>query len=272
MKASVVLRVKKLKGADIVLRAARHNKRTIQAELGAYGHIDVSRTHLNQTLWGPKEPEEIAKRADKLMSEAGITKPRKDCVRALEIVLSLPVENDVDKESYFYDAAKWFGRRFGGEQNILSADIHYDEEVPHCHVIILPLIDGRMIGSSAIGYKGKLNRLKDDFHKEIGSLYGLDRPATPLHGTAKVKAGEAVIAEIRRLDDPVLKSRFWHPVEKAIRANPAAFLENLGVEGQRVRDRRSMASIMTSTGKGAGMLEAEAIINRQSIKSEAYAL
>jgi len=47
MSGAAILRIKKLKGGGIITVAARHNRRVIQAELGAAGSIDPTRSHLN---------------------------------------------------------------------------------------------------------------------------------------------------------------------------------------------------------------------------------
>ena len=50
MSGAAFLRLKKLKGSGIIGKAARHNRRVIQAELGATGSIDPARSHLNETV------------------------------------------------------------------------------------------------------------------------------------------------------------------------------------------------------------------------------
>ena len=53
----------KLTGGGIIGKAARHNRRVIQAELGASGTIDATRSHLNITLMGPSTADEVAQLA-----------------------------------------------------------------------------------------------------------------------------------------------------------------------------------------------------------------
>ena len=66
MSGTSFLRVKKLKGAGIVLAAARHNKRTIAAEIGASGSIDPARIGMNVSLLGDMSPEAIDTQAKAL--------------------------------------------------------------------------------------------------------------------------------------------------------------------------------------------------------------
>jgi len=78
MSAASFLRVQKLNGAGIIRTAGRHNLREIQAELGASGSIDATRTHMNQTLAGPATADDVAQLAKDLMQAAGATSVRKN--------------------------------------------------------------------------------------------------------------------------------------------------------------------------------------------------
>ncbi|MBC7455332.1 MAG: hypothetical protein H7335_16885, partial [Massilia sp.] len=86
------LRIKKLTGKVIIEVAARHNHREILAELGAApgGHIDPARVGLNRVLRGHGTAAAVASQAKILMDAAGVKAMRKDAVRALEIIFSLP--------------------------------------------------------------------------------------------------------------------------------------------------------------------------------------
>ncbi len=50
MSGAAFMRLDKLKENGIWLKAARHNKRTIQAELGASGHIDDGMASIDDLL------------------------------------------------------------------------------------------------------------------------------------------------------------------------------------------------------------------------------
>lgn len=123
--APTILKLKKLRGQAFPLTAARHNRRTIQAELGAAGHIDPKRTHLNQTLAGADTPEGVAAQAKELMQAAGVPKKlRKDAVTALEALFSIPKSLAIDRDAYFAKCLAWVADEFGGTDNILSAPAH----------------------------------------------------------------------------------------------------------------------------------------------------
>ena len=149
MTAPAVLRLKKLTGAGIVLAAARHNRRAIAAELGVASHINPARCCLNVRMEGPDTPEGVAELAQALMGAAGVGKLRRDAVRAVEVVFSLPAGGaGVDPAAYFAACVAWAREQFGP---VLSADAHHDEATPHAHVLCLPLKAGRMVGSDLVG-------------------------------------------------------------------------------------------------------------------------
>jgi hypothetical protein len=101
-------------------------------------------------LAGPSDPAVVGALAKDSMTANGIVKLRKDAIRAIEIIVSWPLthwEKPDDVIEACVLAMKW-AARFGV---MLSATIHTDEGVPHCHFVILPLIEGHMVGSDAVG-------------------------------------------------------------------------------------------------------------------------
>ena len=113
------LRFGKLTGSGRLLVAARHNKRELQAERGADGHINASLSNLNYCVAGEPTPDAINAKAKRMRSDAGITTVRRDAVQAIEALFSLPVGSSVDHRRYFEDCTHWAGAQFGHD-NILS--------------------------------------------------------------------------------------------------------------------------------------------------------
>lgn len=251
MSGAAFLRVKKLKGGGIITVAARHNRRVIQAELGAAGSIDPARSHLNETLAGPLTAADVGQLAKHLMAAAGVRKLRKDAVMGLEFVFSLLPGHTLDDRAYFTACADWAGAAFGGAHNILSVDIHRDEAAPHCHVLLLPLVDGRMDGSNLIGGKQKLMALQKDFHAKVAARYGLSKAPARLSGSAKQATVTAVLQRLRETSDGALQSAAWSVIREAVERDPAPFLLTLGLEVATPKKQiRTMAQIFTSKGKG----------------------
>ena len=236
------------KGSGHLLVAARHNKRTIQAEKGAGSHIDASRSRLNFSLRGESTPEAINDVARRKMDAAGIIKLRKDAIRAIEILFSLPFKSTIDPRDYFEHCKRWAGDRFG-QENILSSDVHLDESCPHCHVLILPLRDGRMVGSAMIGGRAQLIETRKHFNDNVATLYGL-RLEPRLRGASKEALAEAVTKRLTGTSDPVTHSSLWQVVRDAIGRDPAPFALALNIPLPTEQPKtKSVAAIFTGTGK-----------------------
>lgn len=251
MSGAAFLRVKKLKGGGIIAVAARHNKREIQAELGATASIDPTRSRLNETMHGPGAAGDVGQLAKDLMTAAGVTRLRKDAVMALEIVFSLPPGHAIDDRAYFAACVAWVGSRFGDAKNILSADIHRDEAAPHCHVLVLPLIGGRMDGGRMVGNKQKLIEMQKQFHLDVAGRYGLSKAPARLAGASKQDAAKAVLKKMRETGDSALHSAVWATLRDKIESDPGPFLLALGIELQAPKKKlKTMAEVFTSTGKG----------------------
>lgn len=185
------LRIKKLTGKAIIQVAARHNLREIAAEIGAGDRIDPAGIADNTVVRGADTAGGVARMAKALMDEAGITRLRKDAVMALEIIFSLPPDTTVDQSRYFNEATLWAEQHFGVA--VLSSIVHRDEAAPHCHVLLLPLINGRMIGSDLLGGKTKLSAMQADFHNKVGRAHGLARQPPQKRHSATVRT--AAIAQ-----------------------------------------------------------------------------
>lgn len=212
-----------------LLKAARHNRRQIQAELGARSHIDSTRTHLNETIAGPDTPAAVATLAQGLMDGAGVVrdKLRKDHAQAVELLFSLAPDTTITTGKYFRRCVEWTGEQFGSV-NILSADIHHDEAAPHLHVLVLPLVAGRMCGSSLIT-RPKLAKLRTDFAKDVAKGFGLKAPPGRMTGAMRGQAVRLVLERLESGQDAILKSTLWQCARQAIERDPAPYAAALGL-------------------------------------------
>ncbi len=230
-------------------QAAAHNLRSDQNERGARAHINPARSDRNQILRGPDMPAKVAALAQSLMAEAGIdaTKLRKDFTQAIELLVSLPPESGVNEAGFFAAAVEWAEERFG-MNNILSAVLHRDESAPHCHIIVLPLLNGKMAGSALVTREAT-STMTRDFFQQVAKPFGLRQPerSNPAHRTDLARA---VLDRLNVTSDPCQKSAIWATLRAAIESNPQPFAEVLGVTvTERKKPMRSFTQIMTSTGK-----------------------
>ena len=255
MKGTAFMSVDKLNGNGRVLQAARHNRRTLAPEVDFRGSIDPARSRLNETLHGPPTPEEVAARAKALMRAAlGDKTVRKDAVLAIEVVFSLPVNHRLPNDrAYFESCWHWAAAEFGGIDNILSVDIHRDEAAPHCHVLVLPLLDGRMQGARMLGFKSAFASRQARFQEQVAQPFGLGRAPTALSAPQRKMAARMVRQCLEARQDSALSSAIWSAVHHAIEANPLPCLQLLDLpipEGSPRRRMKTMAEIFTSPGKG----------------------
>lgn len=248
-----VLRFKKLKGGGIIGACARHNLREIQAELGADSHIDPLRTSLNIILRGAGAASDVAVEAANLMRQADIRlrnaqTEKYQSVVGIEFIASLPLNSGINERAYFERFVGYIEERF--EIPVVSAVIHNDEAAPHCHVITVPLFNGRLIGSSLIGYKSSVTALQADFHAKVGQAYGLTRQAPAKQHSATVRANAAlsIVKALQRspkaLNDPAIRDALRDALTISLPANLLALL-NLDMPKIKPPKPQTFAGIMT---------------------------
>lgn len=171
---SYYLSVERRYGGHIVKVAADHNTREKVTDAG---HIDPARTPLNMVLRGPSSATAIARLARTLMAAAEVGPLRKDAVTMLEVLFSLPACSTIEARPYFEACVAWAEQHFAVP--VLSAIVHLDEGAPHCHLLLLPLSEGRMVGSRLYGNRAKLAARQAEFYRAVAEPHGLARQATP---------------------------------------------------------------------------------------------
>ena len=138
----VVLHMEKAHGSDSGTTA--HIERFIIPK-----NADPTRTHLNRKL--VTYPDGIKDRSaaiQKRLEEAGLTrKIGNNQVRAIRINVSGThedmerIEREGRLDEWCADNMKYFADLFGKE-NIVAAHLHRDEETPHIHVTLVPIVKG----------------------------------------------------------------------------------------------------------------------------------
>lgn len=262
------LRLKKIKEESRVLSAARHNLRKLPKQ----AQIDSSRSKLNLLLAGPAEPKAVVQTVVALMAEAGLKKLRKDAVRLIEALVSLPPNWRGDQVGFFRDDLAWLARWFEGAP-IVSATVHLDETNPHMHVLVLPLRNGRMQGSALVGNWNRIQAMHRAHEREVLVKHGLQRPTTPLDKGGKALMVDQVLAHLRATDDSALRSAGWAAVRANIQDSPeywhtllglaavprggASVADDKPIRRRRGNRMRTMAAIFTSPGKGSRRAEKE---------------
>ena len=230
-------------------QAAAHNLRADQNERGARAHIDPSRTAQNVILHGPDTPAKVAALARSTMAAAGVDadKLRKDYVQAIELLVSLPPGSGVPEDAFFDAATAWAAARYGSE-NLLSAVVHKDEAAPHLHILVLPLVGGKMCGKELKSPQA-LQQATRDFFEKVARPFGLRQPERVNHAQ-RAALVRAVLAKLEATVDPCTKSAAWPAIRAAIERDPLPFAELAGVSLETKPKRlRTLAEIFTSRGK-----------------------
>ena len=137
-----VLHLEKAKGADSGMSA--HIERTILPK-----NIDPTRTHLNRELI--EFPDGVRNRTVAIrhrLDTAGLKrKIGKNQVQAIRIVLSgthedmARMENEGRLGEWCDDSVAWLRETYGAD-NLVSAVLHMDEETPHIHATVVPIVQG----------------------------------------------------------------------------------------------------------------------------------
>ena len=135
-----VLHLEKAKGADSGMSA--HIERTIQPK-----NADPTRTHLNRELI--QFPDAVSNRTAAIqhrLHTAGLKrKIGKNQIQAIRIVLTgthtdmKQIEQTGRLDEWCKDNIDWLRKTYGAD-NVVSAVLHMDEETPHIHATIVPIV------------------------------------------------------------------------------------------------------------------------------------
>ena len=220
-----------LKGTRNTLGLAEaHNNRLIPIELYAKDRINPSKTHLNQQLI-PLSKSLEATVLD-LIASAGInttkgTFKRADKGFAIEWTFSVTPGFECDYKHLFLSCLDWLMEWYPSCP-IAHAVVHYDEDVPHMHVIMVPIVGRHLPASKVLGFKGCSRERSYDLFEKVGMKFGLSY-SMYLKGAAKKAASEKALQELERLGYHEKLSELWLPIQAAVRSRPEPFLEVLGI-------------------------------------------
>lgn len=167
-----VMRIEKRKKQDVGGLQKEANRTATEYN----NRVQTDRTGQNLALihsnnWAQDIQDEITR--------AG-AKERANSVVALDTIYTASPEffqgNTVEQNNQFFrDCLQFHQQHFG---HIVSAVIHYDETTPHLHVLSVPLTqDCRLSARDVVGNRTHMSHLQDDYFREVGKGYGLERGA-----------------------------------------------------------------------------------------------
>ncbi|PEW24232.1 MobV family relaxase [Bacillus thuringiensis] len=103
--------------------------------------IDNERSHLNYDLC-QKEGDTLSRMKDRLGEVHCMN--RKDVKVCADWVVTLPENlksiSEKEQREFFEKTYEFLSNRYGGEKNVLSANVHNDETTPHMHFAFMPVV------------------------------------------------------------------------------------------------------------------------------------
>lgn len=112
-------------------------------------NVDETRTHLNKELI--EFPEGVTNRTEAIkhrIENAGLSrKVGKNQVQVIRVLLSgstdemLKIQADGKLDKWCEDSIAWLQKEYGKE-NVVAATLHLDEDVPHIHASVVPIVQG----------------------------------------------------------------------------------------------------------------------------------
>jgi hypothetical protein len=187
-------------------------------------NADPERKHLNKIEDGRTTADALAL-YDKLLPK----KVRSNAVHAIEVVVTLSPEDAKrmgrgPARLYLGEADLWVQKHLGGEGNVLLSAIHNDETTTHLHVIVMPLLKGKLNARSFIGGgRAKMAEWQSEFAAEVGAAYGLSRGIPREVTKAKHK-------------DPVAYARELEEREKDVEAREKAVVAQEQALGAKIEE------------------------------------
>lgn len=131
--------------------------------------IDPEKTYLNYDLC-QKEGDTLSRLNDRL-KEVYCMK-REDVKVGCSWIVTLPStlkeKNEQDQREFFEKTYDFLADRYGGEKNVISAQVHNDETTPHLHFAFIPVVWDEKKQREKVSAKEVLNR--NDLQKFHGEL------------------------------------------------------------------------------------------------------
>lgn len=235
--------------SQIMLRVMGHNLREIVAEIGVRegSHINPAQVKNNIILNGRQTSGGVDADYKALMKDVVVSKWRKDTITAIELVFSLPVTSTINHHDYFTSSITWAKRFFTAP--LVSAVIHLDEDAPHCHAILIPIVDGKLCGSQVMGNQNRVFAMQEDYHSTVGKPYGLARQVPQKRQSAAIRRDAVELAFNRLEPNSGIHRDILRVLVEAHLNNPVPLLKSMGLEMPTPKIKGTFVGIMTKPCK-----------------------
>lgn len=140
--------------------------------------IDNERSHLNYDLC-EKEGDTFSRMNNRLSAVHCLN--RKDVKVCADWVVTLPENlketSEKEQREFFEKTYEFLTNRYGGEKNVLSANVHKDETTPHMHFAFMPIVWDEKKQREKVSAKEVLTR-KDlkTFHQDLDAFLKKEIP------------------------------------------------------------------------------------------------
>lgn len=219
------IRVKKIKSKAALTTAEKHNSRVYVVP-----NANPEKASNNKNFIAGNASDNFSN----LIQKHDI-KIRKNAVVALEVLctFSPDMQGELNIERWAKDSIEFAAKRFGGKENLLSADLHLDESTPHLHITIAPIVrkynkrkEMEVMTLSARDLIGGANHVMSDLQTEYadamaqhGLRRGKVRESTREVTYEDVSEMYAVIAKDKTIVSKVIKD-LKKDLEKIENTNP----------------------------------------------------
>lgn len=168
------MRTEKIKTESKLESCYAHNFRNYNVP-----NADPEKAKLNEELIAlPKDETYVSSYKQKIKEASGYacSRPRKDAVKAIEVMLTYNARNigkDFNEEAWKKENVKWLQDTFG-KDNVISAVLHKDEATPHIHAMVIPIVNGRLNARHFTGGKKTLSDMQTSYGEYMAKV-GLER-------------------------------------------------------------------------------------------------
>lgn len=99
------------------------------------------------------------------------------CSWIVTLPKNLKEQTESDQQAFFEKTYAFLSERYGGEKNVLSAQVHLDETTPHLHFVFMPVVWDEKKQREKVSAKEVLNRNDlQKFHGELDTFLKKELP------------------------------------------------------------------------------------------------
>ncbi|WJE84245.1 MobV family relaxase [Bacillus sp. DX3.1] len=172
--------------------------------------IDNERSHLNYDLC-EKEGDTLSRMNDRLSEVHSLN--RKDLKVCADWIVTLPENlkglSENEQREFFEKTYEFLANRYGGEKNVLSANVHNDETTPHMHFAFMPVVWDEKKQKEKVSAKEVLTR-KDlkTFHQDLDKFLKKEIPHIYKEGILNNKTiGVDTVKDLKKHSEEILKQK-----------------------------------------------------------------